>query len=104
MSRGMIGERVASSSFVRLTGVLLLVVAGADVAFAEEKASHQVSPFYGSMGYSVPIVVPPYHGLEPRLSLTYTSESGGCACRGSQQVSRRIAVRLVCEGSSARVS
>lgn len=41
---------------------------------AEEKGSHQISPFYGSFGQAIPIQVPPFHGLEPRLSLNYSSE------------------------------
>ena len=41
---------------------------------AIEKSSEQVSPFYGSFGYAVPIQVPPFHGLEPRLALAYSSE------------------------------
>ena len=41
---------------------------------AGEKGGEQVSPFFGSFGYQVPIVVPPYHGLEPRLALGYSSE------------------------------
>ncbi len=41
---------------------------------AVEKASEQVSPFFGSFGHSIPIEVPPFRGLEPRLALGYTSE------------------------------
>jgi hypothetical protein len=41
---------------------------------AAEKASQQVSPFLGSFSYSVPLEVPPFHGLEPRLTLAYSSE------------------------------
>ena len=42
---------------------------------AAEKGSEQVSPFYGSFSYAVPIEVPPFHGLEPRLALAYSSEA-----------------------------
>jgi RHS repeat-associated protein len=41
---------------------------------AVEKGSQQVSPFYGSFGYSVPIEVPAFRGLEPQMALTYSSE------------------------------
>jgi hypothetical protein len=51
-----------------------IVLAFAGIAEAVEKASQQVSPFYGSFGYSIPIEVPPFHGLEPRLALSYSSE------------------------------
>lgn len=43
-------------------------------ALAVEKAAEQVLPFYGSFSYSVPIEVPPFRGLEPRLALAYSSE------------------------------
>jgi RHS repeat-associated protein len=43
-------------------------------AGAVEKASERVSPFAGSFNYGVPIEVPAFHGLEPALSLGYTSE------------------------------
>ena len=41
---------------------------------ATEKGSEQVSSFYGTMGYSVPVEVPSYHGLEPGIALAYNSE------------------------------
>jgi hypothetical protein len=43
-------------------------------AAAAEKASEQVNPFYGSLSYRVPIEVPAWYGIEPRLALTYSSE------------------------------
>ena len=30
--------------------------------------------FYGTMGYSVPVELPSYHGLEPGIALAYNSE------------------------------
>ena len=50
---------------------LLLVGRSAQGA---EKNAYQVNSFVGSFSTGVPIAVPPYHGLEPRLSLSYTSE------------------------------
>lgn len=50
----------------------LLVAAGA--SHAGEPGADQVSPFAGSFQQRIPIAVPGYHGLEPRLSLSYTSE------------------------------
>jgi YD repeat-containing protein len=61
-----VSARVAWAVSVLITGPLALS--------AEEKASHQISPFMGSLQYSIPIEVPPYHGLEPRLAVSYTSE------------------------------
>src|SRR5438552_15051040 len=59
---------------VRCIAMLVAVVAFAGAADAVEKASEQVSPFYGSFGYSIPIEAPPFHVLEPRLALAYSSE------------------------------
>ncbi|WP_445504878.1 RHS repeat-associated core domain-containing protein [Microvirga sp. G4-2] len=39
------------------------------------------APFNGSYTYSVPIEVPPYHGLEPKLRLVYDSNRGLAAGR-----------------------
>src|SRR5712691_7604878 len=54
-----------------VAGVILTVASASEAA---EKASEQVNPFYGSFGYSIPIEVPAFHGLEPRLALAYSSE------------------------------
>jgi RHS repeat-associated protein len=43
-------------------------------AFAIEKASEQVSAFYGSFAHSLPVEVPGFRGLEPRIALAYSSE------------------------------
>jgi virulence plasmid B protein len=55
-----------------LTTVVVLAI-GQD-SQAIEKASERVSPFYGSLSRSIPIEVPPFHGLEPKLSFSYSSE------------------------------
>lgn len=39
-----------------------------------EKGSQQVSPFYGSFSYSIPLEVPSFRGLEPQVALSYSSE------------------------------
>ena len=41
---------------------------------AVEKGSQQVSPFHGSFSYAIPIETPRFHGLEPALALSYSSE------------------------------
>lgn len=41
---------------------------------ADEKTSDRVIPFAGSFSYSIQIAAPPFHGLEPRLALGYSSE------------------------------
>jgi RHS repeat-associated protein len=70
-----IGLRDASPSSVRLLVIALLAfVAIASPAFAVEKASEQVSAFYGSFSHSIPIEVPSFRGLEPRIALGYSSE------------------------------
>ena len=55
-----------------LMGLAILGIASR--AQAIEKASEQVSPFYGSFSRSVPIEVPAFHGLEPKLTFAYSSE------------------------------
>lgn len=54
--------------------VVLVLSVLAPAVPAAEKASEQVSPFFGSFGHGIPIEVPPFRGLEPRLALGYTSE------------------------------
>jgi RHS repeat-associated protein len=61
----------------RHAAVLLLSVAVAAAtrpAIALEKASEQVSAFYGSFSHSIPIEVPGFRGLEPKIGLSYSSE------------------------------
>jgi RHS repeat-associated protein len=53
-------------------GLAVLCLGGR--AEAIEKASEQVSPFYGSLSRSVPIEVPGFRGLEPKLAFSYSSE------------------------------
>ncbi len=55
-----------------LAAIVALVVPGPSMA--AEKASEQVSPFVGSFSTAVPIDVPGFHGLEPRIALGYSSE------------------------------
>jgi RHS repeat-associated protein len=55
-------------------GIVGAVLALPTSAQAVEKASERVSPFYGSFSYSIPIEVPPFHGISPGLTLGYTSE------------------------------
>jgi len=66
----------ARASGVRLPrlGIAALLLCSANGAVAQEKGTEQVSPFFGSFSQSVPIQVPPFHGLEPRLALGYSSE------------------------------
>src|SRR4029450_8218592 len=54
--------------------MLLLISGIAGSATAIEKASEQVSPFYGSFSHSIPVEVPGFRGLEPKIALTYSSE------------------------------
>ena len=58
----------------RILAVALTVLMFGLESEAIEKASEQVSPFYGSLSRSSPIEVPPFHGLEPKLSVSYSSE------------------------------
>jgi len=58
----------------RRPALCLAALAAALPALAVEKMSEQVLPFYGSFSYSIPIEVPPFRGLEPKLALAYSSE------------------------------
>src|SRR5262249_13141795 len=41
-----------------------------------QKSNGDVDEFYGSYGDSIAIEVPPYHGMEPKLALDYSSTAG----------------------------
>src|SRR5688572_16944690 len=61
-----------------------LAAFAASSAFAASPAPRSsvvTDPFYGSMQTGVPIEVPAFHGLEPALSLAYSS-SGGTGSAG----------------------
>ena len=47
----------------------------AGVSSAGEPNAQRVNHFVGAAGESIPIQVPPFHGIEPRLSLSYSSEA-----------------------------
>src|SRR5262245_20486540 len=55
---------------VGVIAVLGLASAGASAQDARE----QISSFAGSFETTVPMEVPGFHGLEPRIALAYTSE------------------------------
>ncbi len=63
-----------NSRALRFALVVVLIALASPAAQAAEKASEQVSPFFGSFGHGIPIEVPPFRGLEPHLALGYTSE------------------------------
>jgi hypothetical protein len=43
--------------------------------YAQAKGNEVFSPFVGSFGQAIPIAVPGYRGLEPKLVLSYSSEA-----------------------------
>jgi RHS repeat-associated protein len=51
------------------------LVATTTPTWAGEPNAQRVSHFVGTAGESVPIQVPAFHGIEPRLSLNYSSEA-----------------------------
>ena len=57
-----------------LVTLMILLAVDRKSHAAIEKASEQVSPFFGSLSRSVPIEVPVFHGLEPKLAFSYSSE------------------------------
>jgi RHS repeat-associated protein len=61
---------------VSLVTILAAVICGAPAqVWAVEKASEQVSSYFGSFSQAIPIEVPAFRGLEPELALTYSSET-----------------------------
>src|SRR5712691_1510946 len=56
---------------ILLAGTAAITSGGLEAA---ERASEQVGSFYGSFSHAIPIEVPPFHGIEPRLALAYSSE------------------------------
>ena len=64
-------DLVRHRRLVMATALLALI---AVPGLAIEKASEQVSPFYGSFAHGVTVEVPGFHGLEPRVALSYSSE------------------------------
>lgn len=65
---------LASRRRLHSVGLLLTASALAVRTDAGEKAGEQVSHFSGSFSQAIPIDVPAFHGLEPRLALSYSSE------------------------------
>ena len=69
---------VATSGIRFLLGLPAILVAtfwgGPTQVLAVEKASEQVSSFYGSFSHAIPIEVPGFRGLEPSIALSYSSE------------------------------
>lgn len=59
----------------RSNALAIGLVALAAFASAGEPNAQRVNHFVGAAGESIPIQVPPYHGIEPRLSLSYSSEA-----------------------------
>jgi hypothetical protein len=65
---------VSSSVISRNVLIGLAILGVTNPTEAIEKASEQVSPFYGSLARAVPIEVPGFRGLEPKLAFAYSSE------------------------------
>src|SRR5262249_35201026 len=84
------GGLIMARASIYAAGLRLMLIgtAGASqAAFADEVnsfqdsalAKHSVDPVAGSLGSSVPIVVPAFRGLEPKLALSYRSGGGNGA-------------------------
>jgi RHS repeat-associated protein len=59
----------------RMATATIALVATVSPAWASEPNAQRVSHFVGAAGESVAIQVPPFHGIEPRLGLSYSSEA-----------------------------
>src|SRR5215831_5825903 len=62
-----IRRRLYATSLFAALGALMLGPRG---------AAADPNSFYGAFEDDVPIVVPPFHGIEPKLSLHYNSSGG----------------------------
>jgi hypothetical protein len=51
-----------------------LTTFGTAASYSDQKAGEVLASFVGSFSQGVAIRVPPFRGLEPRLSLGYSSE------------------------------
>jgi len=60
----------------RLLGLSIALIVANPSAEAVERGSQQVAHFMGSFSHGLPIQVPPFHGIEPRLGFAYSSEGG----------------------------
>ena len=61
---------------VALLGVVWFALAPGAQAQESTGPAQQPAPFDGSYTTAIPIKVPPYHGLEPKLALAYSSAGG----------------------------
>ena len=68
-----INRRWVRLAVVHGASALLLLLNSAPAESAEKNA-YQVNGFAGSFSTGVSIAVPPFHGIEPRIALTYSSE------------------------------
>jgi RHS repeat-associated protein len=61
---------------VRRLGAIISCAAFAVLLLAPRRAAADPNSFYGAFEDEVPIVTPPFHGIEPKLALHYSSSSG----------------------------
>jgi YD repeat-containing protein len=57
-------------------GAMVILGAPPSVRAQDNKAALKVDPFFGGLQQQVPIEVPAFRGLEPRLALAYSSSAG----------------------------
>src|SRR5688572_2648437 len=65
-------RRSGWSLFALIGGSLVWPLA---LVYAQSKGNEVFSPFVGSFGQAFPLAVPHFRGLEPKLSLSYSSEA-----------------------------
>ncbi|MBI2396119.1 MAG: VCBS repeat-containing protein, partial [Deltaproteobacteria bacterium] len=68
---------MTSGFLSRVLSAAALATIALSTTAASADGSGEVDTFYGSFGSEVPIEVPPFHGLEPRVKLAYASSGGG---------------------------
>ncbi|MBI2394387.1 MAG: hypothetical protein HYV09_32755 [Deltaproteobacteria bacterium] len=79
----------------------LVAVVGLSIPDANAESSGNVDSFYGSFGTEVPIEVPKFHALEPRVKLAYTSSAGNGLAGAGWSISGFGSITRASKGAGA---
>ena len=85
--------------FLSCVAILLILPGGK--ALASNGGAGSVNPFYGSFSTEVPIGVPEYHGIEPRIKLVYSSTGGNSFAGAGWSLLGQSFIERGCPGAGA---
>ncbi len=94
-------ERLLLCSLIVVLSMLLAQVAPVAAEGGSGTGEESVSPYYGSFGTDVPIVVSRYHGLEPDVKLAYNSTNGNGVAGVGWGLSAGSTIRRASPGGGA---